>query len=162
MSEEGLRRRLAFVAGLALALGGCGAVSEARDSTTPEVMAGERMTPTPDAASRGWSGKSFVLRPDGLTVASDDPRDRPAALSFGTGEGAAIAALVPLIGEPRIARNVPCADGAATVAAFGPVTLIFAEGGFAGYRIAPEHGMRLSGDAPLLAGRTCSKSATAR
>ena len=135
--------RALAITGLLLATAACGGGDHAavEGSVFPEPV--ERVTPTPDAASRGQSAVAVELRADGVTIAEQGPGARNAIpLAFGMDRTRLIAALSTVLGPPKLDAREDCGAGPMTFADFGSFTANIQDGTFAGYTATMDDGVR--------------------
>jgi len=131
-------------------LAGCNGGGETEASE--DIFSGptEKVTPTPDAASRGRSAVEIALRAGGLTIEEHGSEGRGTeVLSFGDDEESVVAAVSRMLGQPQTGTEDDCGDDPVTVAAFDALEILFVDGAFAGYFATMAEGTPFTGPGGL-------------
>ncbi len=139
-------RRLPGLLAACLCLSACGGGGTAEGDAASFAMPTEKVTPAPDAASRGRSSVAFALRGDGLTIADQGPGPREAIpLRFGDSEATVMAAVSNVLGQPRTGTDQECGAGPVTAADFGTIQINLRDERFVGYVATMAEGTAFTG-----------------
>ena len=127
-------RSLAGMFAGCLCLSACGGGGTAGDDADVFAAPAEKVTPTPDTASRGQSSVAFALRSDGITVEEQGPGPRDAIpLRFGDSEANVVAAISTILGRPRGGAGQECGGGPVVSTDFGSIQINLRDEKFVGY-----------------------------
>ncbi|MDG6078364.1 hypothetical protein E3U23_04055 [Erythrobacter litoralis] len=131
--------------GLILCLSACGGETEEQGAAVVATPT-ERVTPTPDAASRGKSAVSLALRSDGVTIIEAGSGSRKTnTIIFGADEVEVISAMSEVLGRPRTGSDAECGAGAVSFADFGSLQVNLRDGHFVGYVATMADGTQFAG-----------------